>query len=157
MLINVSELHAVLNDLFDQRARQLARDTEFCQRERCLSGPVFAKALAFCLMEQAAPSLDDYKDFASENLLVHVSAKAFDERFGEASADFLACLLGEALECCFTAHEALLPVLRRFNGVYLRDASTVSLPACLAGLFPARKGKDGSPTAALKLVLEMEV
>lgn len=157
MLINVSELHAVLNDLFGQTARRLARDTEFCLRQRKLSGPVFAKALVFCLIEQAAPSLDDYKDFASENLLVHVTAKAFDERFGEASVEFLAALLGEALGRCFSCRKALLPLLRRFNGVYLRDASTVSLPDCLAGLFPARKGKDGSPTAALKLVLEMEV
>jgi hypothetical protein len=157
MVINVSELHAVLNDLFDQTARRLARDTEFCLRERKLSGPVFAKALVFCLLQKHAPSLEDFADFACEHLHTHVTYKAFDERFGEASAEFLAALLGEALGCCFSARASLLPVLRRFNGVYLRDASTVSLPACLAGLFPARKGKDGSPSAALKVVLEMEV
>jgi hypothetical protein len=157
MLINVSELHAALNDLFGDTARRLAKQTGFCQRERKLSGPVFAKALVFCLMQQAAPSLDDYKDFASQHLGAHVTYKAFDERFGGASVEFLAALLGEALGHCFTARKLMLPLLRRFNGVYLRDASTVSLPACLAGLFPARKGKDGSPAAALKLVLEMEV
>jgi hypothetical protein len=157
MVINVSELHAVLHDLFGQTARRLARGTGFCLRERRLSGPVFAKALVFCLLQKHAPSLEDFADFASERLGVHVSYKAFDERFGEASAEFLAALLGEALGHCFTARPALLPLLRRFNGVYLRDASTVSLPDCLAALFPARKGKDGSASAALKIVLEMEV
>jgi hypothetical protein len=157
MLINVSELHAVLNDLFGDTARRLARDTEFCLRQRKLSGPAFAKTLVFCLMQQAAPSLDDYKDFASQHLLVHVTYKAFEERFSERSADFLAALLGEALGHCFTARKVVLPLLRRFNGVYLRDASTVGLPGCLAGLFPGRKGKDGSASAALKLVLEMEL
>jgi hypothetical protein len=157
MLINVSELHAVLNDLFSDTARRLAKDTKFCQRERCLSGPVFAKTLVFCLLDKHAPSLEDFADFTSQHLHVHVGYKAFDERFSQRSADFLAALLGEALGHCFTARPALLPLLRQFNGVYLRDASTVSLPACLAEFFPARKGKDGSPTAALKIVLEMEV
>src|SRR5262245_55189657 len=149
MVITVSELHAVLNDLFNDAARRLARDTEFCLRERKLSGPVFAKALVFCLLEKHAPSLEDLADFASQHLHVHATYKAFDERFGPRSADFLAALLGEALSHCFTAKPAMLPLLRQFNGVYLRDATTVSLPACLADAFPARKGKDGSPSAAL--------
>ena len=115
MLINVAELHAVLNDLFDDAARRLARDVGFCLRERKLSGPVFAKALVFCLLQKSAPSLDDLADFASEHLLVHATYKAFDERFGEASARVLAALLGEALAHCFTARPALLPLLRQFD------------------------------------------
>jgi hypothetical protein len=157
MLISVSEAHAVLNDLFGQAARRLAKDTRFCQRERSLSGPVFAKTLVFCLLEKRAASLEDFKDFASEHLGVHATYKAFEERFSERSVEFLAALLGEALGHCFTARSATLPLLRKFNGVYLRDASTVSLPDCLAELFPARKGKDGSLAAALKIVLEVEV
>lgn len=158
MLVNVSELHAVLNDLFNQTARRLAKETGFCLRERKLTGPVFAKALVFCLLQKHAPSLEDFADFASQHLHVHASYKAFDERFNQPAADFLAALLGEALAHCFTARAAMLPLLRRFDGVFLRDASAVSLPACLADVFPARAaGKDGSPTAALKIVLEMEV
>lgn len=157
MVINVSELHAALNDLFGGGADQLAKDTGFCQRRRKLSGPVFAKALVFCLLQKHAPSLEDFADFASEHLGVHATYKAFDERFCQRSAEFLAALLGEALARCFSASPAALPLLRQFDGVYLRDATTVSLPACLAALFPGRKGKDGSSSAALKVVLEMEV
>src|SRR5215211_1783488 len=157
MLINVAELHAVLHDLFNDDARRLAKDTGFCLRERSLTGPAFAKALVFCLLDQHAPSLEDFADFASQHLHTHVTYKAFDERFSQRSADFLAALLGEALAHCFTTRPALLPLLRQFSGAFLRDATTVALPACLADLFPARKGKDGSPCAALKVVLEMEV
>ena len=157
MLISVSEAHAVLNDLFGDAARRLAKETGFCQRERKLSGPAFAKALVFCLLDKHAASLEDFADFASQHLHAHVTYKAFEERFSERSVEFLAALLGEALGHCFTARPATLPLLRKFNGVYLRDASIVSLPGCLAGLFPARKGKDGPPAAALKVVLEVEV
>jgi hypothetical protein len=158
MILNVAELHAVLSDLFQDTARHLARDTGFCLRERCLSGPVFAQALVFGLLEKHAPSLEDFADFASQHLRTHVTYKAFAERFGPRSADFLAALLGEALGRCFTARPALLPVLRQFTGAYLRDATTVGLPASLADLFPARAaGAGGRPTAAVKVVLEMEV
>ena len=109
-------------------------------------------------MLEPGSSLEDYKDFASEHQGIDVTAKAFGQRFGEASAEFLAALLAEALGRCFTARASLLPVLRRFNGVYLRDASTVSLPACLANAFPARPAGNGKPAAAaVKIVLEMEV
>jgi hypothetical protein len=50
-------------------------------------------------------------------------------------------------------------VLRRFRGVFLRDATLVPLPASLAGVFPGRGGRH-SPhgrAAAAKLVLEAEV
>jgi hypothetical protein len=157
MLVSVAEVQAEMNDLFNQRARLIARDTGFCERQRQLTGPVFAKALVFGLMLKPDSSLEDYKDFASEHLLIDVTPKAFGERFGEASAEFLAALLAEALGRCFTARASLLPVLRRFNGVYLRDASTVSLPACLADAFPARAADNGKHAAAVKIVLEMEV
>jgi hypothetical protein len=157
MLVSVAEVQAEMNDLFNERARLIARDTGFCLRQRQLTGPVFAKALVFGLMLKADSSLEDFQDFASEHLDVDVTAKAFGERFGEASAEFLGALLAEALGLCFTARASLLPVLRRFNGVYLRDASTVSLPACLADAFPARSAAKGKPAAAVKIVLEMEV
>lgn len=158
MVVNVSELHAVLNDLFNDTADRLAKDTGFCLRKRCLSGSAFAKTLVFCLLQEHAPSLEDFADFASEHLGIDVSYKAFDERFGQQSADFLASLLGEALGRCFTARPAMLPLLRRFNGVFLRDASIISLPACLADTFPARaSGPGATPTAAVKIVLEMEL
>jgi Transposase DDE domain len=157
MLVSVAEVQAEMNDLFNQRARLIAKQTGFCERQRELTGPVFAKALVFGLMLKADSTLEDLQDFASEHLGVDVTAKAFGGRFGEASAEFLGALLGEALGRCFTARASLLPVLRRFNGVYLRDACTVSLPACLAGAFAARAAGNGKPAAAVKVVLEMEL
>jgi hypothetical protein len=157
MTISVAELHATLHDLFHDSADELAKDTGFCQRKRQLCGSVFAKTLVFSLLAKPRSSLQDFADFAGEHLHVHVSHNAFEQRFTDLAVDFLAALFAEALQRCFTARAALLPLLRRFQGVYLRDASQISLPAVLAHLFPGRKGRDGTPTAALKLVLEMEV
>jgi hypothetical protein len=157
MALSVAELHATLYDLFHDTARQLAKDTGFCRRQRLLTGPAFAQAVVFSLLEKPASSLEDFADFAAEHLDVCVTAKAFDERFTQAAACFLRALLLEAFHRSFTARPASLPLLRRFNGVYLRDATLIGLPDCLAELFPGRKGRGGRPSAAVKLVLEMEV
>jgi hypothetical protein len=157
MTISVAELHPTLQDLFHDSAQRLARDTGFCRRQRQLSGSVFARTLVFALLDKPAASLQDFADFAAEHLHVHVSHNAFDQRFNDTAPDFLAGLFAEAFHRCLSAQPALLPLLRRFNGVYLRDASCISLPSTLAPLFPGRPGRGGLATAALKLVLEMEV
>jgi hypothetical protein len=157
MSISVAEVHTTLHDLFHDTADRLAKDTGLCQRQRKLTGSVFARAVVFGLLDKPDSSLQDYADFANEHLGVAASHNAFDQRFGPHAPDFFAGLFADALERCFSARAALLPVLRRFNGVFLRDASTVRLPDHLAGLFPGRRGKGGKPTAAVKLVLEVEL
>src|SRR4051812_12965555 len=112
MTISVAELHATMHDLFNGSADRLARDTGFCQRKRQLSGRVFAQSLAFGLLEKPDASLQDFADFAAEHLRVHVSHNAFDQRFTDRAVDFLASLFAEALQRCFSARAALLPLLR---------------------------------------------
>lgn len=158
MPLSVAELQPVLHDLFHDTADDLAKETGFCLRKRKLSGGVFAKTVTFCLLENPDATLDDFADFALAELHVDVSAQAFDGRFGEPAADFLSALLADALGRRFgTLRPSLLPVLRRFEGVYARDATLVSLPSRLAGAFPARASGDGKPAAAVKLVWELEL
>jgi hypothetical protein len=159
MLITVSELQGALHDLFNDTARQLAHDTGFCQRERFLNGPAFAKTVVFCLLERPNASLDDFADFATEQLDLEVTASAFSERFTLAAARFFLELFLESFDRSFNCTRTrLLPLLRRFNGVYVRDATTIGLPPSLAQLFPGRPNNGiNEPTAAVKLVLELEV
>ena len=160
MPLNVAELQPVLYDLFHDTADQLARDAGFCRRARKLTGPVFAQALVFSLLEDADAALDDFADTAEELLHDTVSPQAFDKRFSPAAADFLRDLFLEVFNYSFNSlRPALLPVLHRFRGVFLRDATSVSLPARLAALFPGRGGRHvpHGQAAAAKLVFEAEV
>jgi len=180
MPLSVAELQPALHELFTGTARELAKDTGFCQRERDLTGPVFCQTLTFCLLENPDASLDDFAENASRHGTV-VTPNAFDGRFTRPAAALMLGLLLEAFRLRFASlRPALLPLLRRFEGVYLRDATSVTLPPCLAEHFPGRKGRhcaqgagpaeapgEGSAEApapdqaqepaAAKLVLEVEV
>jgi len=160
MPLSVAELQPVLHDLFHDTADEIARDSGFCQRARKLTGPAFAQALVFSLLENPDSTLDDFADFADEVLELQVSPQAFDQRFNSEAAVFLRDLFLEAFNRSFNSlRPSLLPVLRRFDGVFLRDATLVGLPSCLAFLFPGRGGRHvpHGQAAAAKLVFEAEV
>jgi hypothetical protein len=158
MPLSVAELQPVLHDLFTHTADDLARQTGFSHRARKLTGAAFAQALVFGLLEQPDATLDDLADFAHRSLDLDVSANAFDHRFTPAAGRLMLALFLEAFQRRWaSARPQLLPLLERFPGVYLRDGTSVGLPASLADLFPGRPGPDHRPTAAVKLVLEVEV
>ena len=159
-MLSIAELQPALHDLFTDTADALARATGFCRRARKLTGPAFAQALVFSLLENPAATLDDFADTAAEALDLDVTAQAFDKRFTAAAAAFLRALFLDAFNRSFNSlRPALLPVLRRFPAVLLRDATLVALPACLAELFPGRGGRHAphGQAAAAKLVFEAEV
>lgn len=160
MPLSVAELQPVLHDLFHANADELARQTGFCQRARKLTGAVFAQALVFSLLENPDATLDDFADTADGLRDASVTPQAFDKRFTPQAADFLRELLQQAFNCSFNSlRPALLPLLHRFHGVFLRDATLVSLPPSLAELFPGRGGRQvpHGQAAAVKLVFEAEV
>jgi hypothetical protein len=159
MPLSVAELQPVLHELFHECADAIARDSGFCRRARKLTGPVFAKSLVFALLKKPDATLDDFAEMA-EQLKVPVTPQAFDKRFGPAAAAFLHELFVEAFNRSFgSLRGAVLPLLRRFNGVYLRDATLVTLPSSLAEIFPGRAGRHAphGRAAAMKLVFEAEV
>lgn len=159
MPLSVAELQPALHDLFHGAADELARATGFTRRARKLTGPAFAQALVFSFLECPDATLDDFAETA-ELLGVAASPQAFDRRFGPDAVDFLHGLLLEAFNRSFSSlRPALLPLLRRFAGVFLRDATLVGLPQALAGLFPGRGGRHAphGKAAAAKLVFEAEV
>jgi hypothetical protein len=158
-MLSIAELHPVLHELFHDTADQLARETGFCQRVRQLTGATFAQSLVFSLLENPAATLDDFADSA-EALGIDVTPQAFDRRFNAPAREFLRDLFLESFNRSFNSlRPALLPVLRRFPAVFLRDATLVSLPASLAAVFPGRGGRHvpHGQAAAVKLVLEAEV
>jgi hypothetical protein len=160
MTLSVADLHPALHDLFSDTADAMARELDFCRRARKITGAVFAQTLVFSLWENPAATLDDFTDTAFDVLGVDVTPQAFDKRFNPPAAALMRDLFVEAFNRSFdSVRPAVLPLLHRFNGVFLRDATLVSLPPALADFFPGRGGRHSphGKAAALKVVLEAEV
>ena len=144
-----------LQTLFTTDAEACARDAGFVRR-RQLTGPAFAQALVFGWLDQPQATL--------ENLAVtafaagaEVTPHAIDRRFTAAAADFFGHLLARAVAAVWHTQPQAAPLLQRFQGVYLVDATTIRLPAALAPLWPAGGNGSADDQAALKVQVRWEL
>ena len=130
---SISQVSEAMERILTTRAQELERETGFVQRSTAqLDGPVFAKTLVLCWLDNAEASYSQLRHVAA-SLGVQVSNQALEQRFGPASAQLLRGLLEEAIgEVLSSEQGTSQQVLSRFNGVYLQDGSIISLPASLA-------------------------
>jgi hypothetical protein len=146
-----------LQSLFGPDADQTARETGFVQRQRKLSGATFLQTLTFTFLDNPHATLGDLGDVA-ETLDVQLSRQGFDQRFTPHAFDFLWAMLQQALQRGLTAAQPVLPLLRRFNGTYVLDSSTITLPPALAALLPGCGGQapgEGAAACKVQVCLEM--
>ena len=146
----LTDLATTLQTLLTTEAEQAARDTGCVRRARKLCGATFVQALVLGWLHDPHASLDALADFAAD-LGADLSPQALDQRLTPAATQCLAAVLTAALQRVVTATPAAVPLLRRFNGAYVFDTTTVALPPALAALFPGCGGSaPGAGQATLK-------
>lgn len=134
-------------------AERLGRETGFIQRQVKLTGSTFVRVLAFGTLD--SPQIS-YTDMSQDAALMGVpmSAQGMAQRFTERAAGFLSCVLERAVTRVLAGKAVTVPILSRFNGVYIRDSSVISLPRELSGMWRGVGGTNGE-TAALKLQVRL--
>jgi hypothetical protein len=156
-LTTVAHLAETLQSLFGPDAEQTARETGFIRRQRKVTGSTFLRTLTFAFLDDPRATLGDLGDVA-ETLDLQLSRQGLDQRFTPQALAFLWAMLQQALQRGLTSARPVLPLLRRFNGTYLLDSSTISLPATLAALLPGCGGQaPGEGAAACKVQLCVEI
>jgi hypothetical protein len=153
----LGQVPVVLQALFAV-AEPLARQTQFVVRLRRLHPAGFAHAFCLFLIRYPKASLEQ---LAAE---LKITASALCEQLHKpAAADFLFALLSHALQrlAAATLRPVAIPLLRRFNGVYLTDSTSLPLPAGLADRFAGCGGGDGpddpSAVAAVKILVRLRL
>jgi hypothetical protein len=156
MNTTLEALAPVLQDLFGASADAAARSCAFIKRKKLFSGASFLQTCVFTWIENPDATLEQFTVTAA-SLGVDVSRQAIDQRLDDAGEFFRRMLQG-SVQHLFTASGRALPLLERFNGVYLDDASHIGLPAELADKFPGCGGSTATAGAAtMKIMLRWEV
>jgi hypothetical protein len=135
-------------------ADRVARTQGFVQRKRKLSGGSFLQTLVVSCLESPATTYTDLSQSAAA-VGVEISVQGLEQRFTKEAAGFLQQMLVYTVGQVITSRPAAVPILQRFQGVYLRDSSVISLPVALAETWPGVGGSKGA-TAALKLQVELD-
>jgi len=153
---NIPQLDATLQHLFGDFADQLARQTKFIKHQAKFSGSSFAKTLVFGWLRNPAASLTalcaEAFSFGTD-----VHNQTLDHRFSAEAVAFMRQMLEAAVSRLLTEQAASLELLAHFNGVYLLDATTISLPAELVAQWPGAANQHIDLTAGLKLEVLLEL
>jgi hypothetical protein len=144
-------------------ANEAAKRSSFVKRRRKLDGASFVQALVFGWManpEATAEATAEERAQVAASRGVPISAydgldKRCDERGADCLRRVLTAAVGQAVAC---AEPAAVPILGRFEGVYVYDGSVVSLPEELREEWPGLgANRPGAGVAALKIGVRLEL
>lgn len=145
-------MQMVLTDVADQAARA----TKFVQRKSKMGGAAFAQTLTLGWLENPEATLEELCQTAAAVGVV-ITPQGLDQRFSESAAQCLRKVLEAAVDKIIATKPVTIPLLQRFNGVYLDDSSTVSLPDELSDVWQGcGGGTEQGTSAALKLQVRLD-
>jgi Transposase DDE domain len=142
-----------MQKILGEEADGLGRETGFIQRKVKLSGSGFIQALVFGF--QSEPELT-YGELSQSAAMVGVkmSAQGLEQRFSKKAVQFTQKVLEEMVSAGINGEKSRIPILARFEGVYIRDSSVIELPQELKDIWEGNGGNQGA-TAALKLQVNL--
>lgn len=152
-MTSVSQLCQTFQTVLTTVADRAARVTRFVQRQSKLTGAKFVQTLVFGWWDNPDASYEQLAQTATA-LGVPITAQGLDNRFTPEAADLLKQTLENAVQHAIVADPVLIPLLQRFNGVYVQDGTTIALPDALAGLW---QGCGGNTTPGTSAALKAQV
>jgi hypothetical protein len=146
----IPQIAEAMQRLFGEEADQLGRETGFIQRQVKLTGSSFIQALVFGFAENPASTYSELSQ-STTTAGTPISNQGLEQRFTPPAAHFIQRVLERMVETVILeAHPSRIPLLARFNGVYLRDSTVIMLPSSLQEEWRGNGGQSGA-NAALKL------
>jgi hypothetical protein len=155
-MTTIPQVAQALQQVLITSANGAGKSSGFVQRRSKLSGATFTQTLVFGWQENGRASLGDLAQTALA-LGVSISAQGLDQRFTEKAATFLKQVLVAAVEEMIATEPVAIPILQRFNGVYLLDSSTINLPSELAQVWAGCGNRVAGGEAALKFQILLNI
>jgi len=153
-MATIPQVSKEMQEILTPVADRLGWQTRFQQRTSKMTGSTFVQSLVFGSLADTELS---YTQLCANALDagVAITPQGLEQRFGPESAQLCQQVLARSLQVVFHGDGLSIPILERFNGIYLRDSSVVSLPAELHDLWPGVGGTAGE-SSAVKLQVCLE-
>lgn len=147
-MINISRMGQALQNIFGETADEVARETQFVQRESKLTGTKFLQTFVLGFVQHPEASLNLLCQVAAD-LGVEITKQGLQKRLTSKAVAFLQTMFDDSKEALQNKVPIPLTLLTQFTAVQLVDSSGIALPDSLVDEFPGAGG-DG-PQAGMKL------
>lgn len=154
---SIAQLAAVFESVLGAAADELAREVGVVRRERKLTGSLLVQILVWSWWDNPQATWDDMAENAFRWFDLKITPQALQRRAGLPLVELLQRLCERMLERSMQAQPTTLPILSRFKGVELHDATTLSLTNDLCERFPGCGNQHHCQAAAIKAVVRLEV
>lgn len=152
----LSQVPEKMQQILTTTADDAALNTGFVKRNRKLTGSQFVQTLVFTWLENPDATYTQLTH-TTGSLGTPITRQAIEQRFTPEAAQTLKATLDAAAVEVISADPQTLPLLERFNGVYLQDSSWITLPDVLHETWEGGRKKNHPNKSAVKLHLRFDV
>lgn len=133
--------------VLNETANAIARTTGFIKRQRKINGSDFVQTLVFGWLSNPDSTIEELAQTAVA-LDAPITPQGLDKRFTPDAANFLLKVLESAVVTTIESEPVAIPILLRFNGVFIQDSSVTTLPDCLAVIWSGCGGSSPKNTSS---------
>ncbi len=154
MTLNIPEMSDTVKQFFIESANQTAKDTAFVQRESKMTGSLWLQMWVLGFLDTPRSALAQLAEWCEDLWGLQITSQAIHARLSDAAVACMKTMFASAITMFRQTVPIPITLLTQFRAVNVFDSTGISLPACLAAMFPG-SGGDASP-AALKLQLVVD-
>ena len=137
-------------------AERAAKSSGFIKRRVKVTGSNFSQMLVLGWLSNPEATLEELCQ-SGVAVGLEITPQGLDQRFTKEASDFMKLELEAAVEQVICSEPVAVQLLKRFNGVYVKDSSTVTLPEKLADVWVGCGNGQGAGNAAVKLETSLEM
>ena len=155
-MASIAQVSQAMQTVLTTVADATARTTGFVQRVSKLTGALFTQTLVLGFLSSPQATREELAQTAA-TLGLTISPQGLDQRMSETAANCLLAVLDEAAATVLAADPVAIPLLARFNGVYIQDSTLIDLPTTLAHIWRGSGNQHTTAAASARLKLSVRL
>lgn len=152
----IPQVVAAIQEVLGESADRLAKATKFVKREVKVTGSNYSQTLVFGWLSNPDATLEELTQTGAA-VGLEITPQGLDQRFTQEACAFMKGVFDNAVEQVVSAEPVAIPLLERFNGVYLKDSTIVTLPDSLKEMWPGCGGVGDASGAAVKIEVGLDM
>jgi len=153
----ISQVTGAMQTVLTTVADAAAITSGFLKRKRKLTGAKLVQTLVFGWLSNPQSTYDELAQTAA-SVGISITPQGIEQRLTKPAANLLKTTLDASAEQVLSSCPQVVPLLSRFNGVYVQDSSWITLPDELADVWAGcgtNAEKGGKASLKIQLRLEM--
>lgn len=155
-MITIAQVSETMQYVLTVCADKAAAEHGLIQRRRKVTGANLSQTLVLGWLSNPQATLEELCQTGAA-VGLEITPQGLEQRFTPEASQFLEGLLAETVTRLFAGEAVAVPLLQRFNGVYISDSSVVQLPDELHEQWAGFGGRGATSRAAIKLQLRLDM